>query len=247
MLLLLSQALFFKHCIPKLTNTDIDDTSDHVPIVQTEFNRCLDCEVITQVSSCVNCVTAENKEMKSLKRKAENLNVPAKLKAPISLTSPERVKLTLQSYRMENKMLKLEIEKLQAEISNSSMTVSPDLNDDFVSIMSNTESKNISPFMKLFWEEQQKYLKSSKTGIRYHPMIIRYCLALASKSSTAYDEIRYDESTGTGFVILPSRRRLRDYKNYIRPERGFNKGIFKKLNEKVKDFTDVEKICCFVT
>ena len=72
-------------------------------------------------------------------------------------------------------------------------------------------------------------------------MIIRYCLALASKSSAAYDEIRYDENTGTGFVILPSRRRLRDYKNYIRPERGFNKEIFKELNEKVKYFTNIKK------
>ena len=232
---------FLNHSIPKFVNTD-RDTPDLVPIVQTEFNRTFDCQIIiTQVSSCKNCVTAENKELKSLKRKAANLNIPAKLKAPISLTSPERVKLTLQNYRMENKMLKLEVEKLQAEISRSSMTVSPDLNNDFMSIMSSTESKNISPFMKLFWEEQQKYLKSSKTGIRYHPMIIRYCLALASKSSAAYDEIRYDENTGTGFVILPSRRRLRDYKNYIRPERGFNKEIFKELNEKVKYFTNIEK------
>ena len=165
--------------------------------------------------------------MKSLKRKAANLNVPTKL--------------TLQNYRMENKMLKLEVEKLQAEISRSSMTVSPDLNNDFMSIMSSTESKNISPFMKLFWEEQQKDLNSSKTGISHHPMVIRYCLALASKLSAAYDEIRYDENTGTGFVILPSRRHLRDYKNYIRPERGFNKEIFKELNGKVKYFINIEK------
>ena len=110
-----------------------------------------------------------------------------------------------------------------------------------MSIMFSTESKNISPFMKLFWEEKQNYLKSSKTDIRYHPGITRYCLALASKSSVAYDEIRYDENTGTSFVILLSRRRLRDYKKFIRPERGFNKEIFKELNEKVKYFTNIEK------
>ena len=72
--------------------------------------------------------------------------------------------------------------------------------------------------MKLFWEEQQKYLSSSKTSVRYHPMIIRYCLGLAAKSPSVYDEIRYDEKTNSGFVILPRRRRLRDYKNYIRPQ-----------------------------
>ena len=34
----------------------------------------------------------------------------------------------------------------------------------------------ITPFMKMFWEEQQKYMSSSKEGVRYHPMIICYCL-----------------------------------------------------------------------
>ena len=58
-------------------------------------------------------------------------------------------------------------------------------------------------------------------------MIIRFCLSLAAKSASAYDDIRYDEKSGTGILILPSRRRLRDYKNYIRPERGFNKSIMK--------------------
>ena len=45
-------------------------------------------------------------------------------------------------------------------------------------------------------------------------MIIRYALNLAAKSSSAYEEIRYDEKEGTGILILPSQRRLCDYKNY---------------------------------
>ena len=72
-------------------------------------------------------------------------------------------------------------------------------------------------------------------------MIIRYCLSLAAKSSAAYDKIRYDEKKGTGFLILPSRCCLRDYKNYIKPERGFNPNIMRELRRKVKDFSDKEK------
>ena len=49
-------------------------------------------------------------------------------------------------------------------------------------------------------------------------MIIRYCLGLAAKSPAVSDEIRYDEKTKSGFVTLTSRRRLRDYKNDIRPQ-----------------------------
>ena len=95
--------------------------------------------------------------------------------------------------------------------------------------------------MKFLWVDQQKYLKSSSTGIRYHPIIIRYCLSLAAKLSAAYDEIRYGEKKGTSFLILPSRRRLRDYKNYIKPEQGFNPIIMRELRHKVNYFSDKGK------
>ena len=72
-------------------------------------------------------------------------------------------------------------------------------------------------------------------------MIIRYCLSLAAKSSAAYDNIRYDEKKGTGFLILPSLCRLRDHKNYIKPERGFSPSIMLELRHKVKYFSDKEK------
>ena len=92
------------------------------------------------------------------------------------------------------------------------MEVSAELN------MSGADQSKISPFIKFFWEEQQKYLKSPSTGIRCHPMITRHCLSFAAKSFAACDEIRYDEEKSTGFLILPSSRRLRDYKNYMKPK-----------------------------
>ena len=177
----------------------------------------------------------------SIKRKANSLTMPLKPKAPISLTSPERIKVAIQSYRIENKMLKSEIQNLQNEISKSSMKVDDGLSADLIKIMSNAEKSEVSPFMKFFWEEQKKYLNvSCKTSIRYHPMIIRYCLALQAKSAAAYNEIRYDEKTGTGFVALPSQRRLRDYKNYIHPKHGFNHEIINELKNKIKVFSDIE-------
>ena len=47
----------------------------------------------------------------------------------------------------------------------------------------------------------------------------------------------------SGFVILPSRSRLRDYKNYIRPQQVFNKNIVHQLKNIVQNFSDVEKYC----
>ena len=96
--------------------------------------------------------------------------------------------------------------------------------------------------MKLFWGEQQKYIQaSSSSSIRYHPMVIKFCLNLAAKSSSAYSDLRYDSKTGNGILVLPSLRTLRDYKNYIKPTRGFNPAIITDLAEKTADFSGPER------
>lgn len=163
------------------------------------------------------------------------------IKAPVSLTSPDRIKLKLQSYRIENKQLKADKLKMMEEIVQKAVPVDDSLSKDMMNIMSNADYEKMPEFMQFFWSEQQKYLSSSKTAVRYHPMIIRYCLGLAAKSPSFYDEIRYDEKTKAGFVILPSRRRLRDYKNYIRPQQGFNKDVILELKKIVENFSDIER------
>ena len=96
--------------------------------------------------------------------------------------------------------------------------------------------------MKLFWEEQQKYISlSSPTSVRYHSMIIKFCLNLAAKSSSAYKDLLHDSTTGTGILVLPNLRTLRDYKNYIRPARGFNSEVINELAKKAVSFSEIER------
>ena len=45
-----------------------------------------------------------------------------------------------------------------------------------------------SPFMKLFWEQQTKLEEWLQ---KYHPMIIRFCLSLASKSNSQWNFYSY--------------------------------------------------------
>ena len=80
--------------------------------------------------------------------------------------------------------------------------------------------------------------------VRYHPMIIKFCLSLAAKSSSAYSDLRYDSKNDTGVLVLPSLRTLRDYKNYIRPQRGFNPEVIDELRKKTELFSGSER---FVT
>ena len=52
----------------------------------------------------------------------------------------------------------MKLGQLQEEISKASLPVSDNLNNDFKSIILKTDQRKISPFMRLFWEDQQKYL-----------------------------------------------------------------------------------------
>ena len=79
-----------------------------------------------------------------------------------------------------------------------------------------------SPFMKLFWNQQK--LLSNNGCKKYHPMIIRFCLSLAFKTSSAYEELR-----NSNVLTLPSRRTLLDYKNAIMPKAGFNDEVVTEL------------------
>ena len=59
-------------------------------------------------------------------------------------------------------------------------------------------------------------------------MIIRYCLSLAAKSPSCYEELR-----NSGI--------LRDYRNFIRPKRGFHESVLQELTAMTDTYFDVQK------
>ena len=67
--------------------------------------------------------------------KKGNLALPAKEKAPVSLTSTERTKLTLQNYRLENKDLESKIVQMQKEIKTQSFPINNNLEKIPISII----------------------------------------------------------------------------------------------------------------
>ena len=127
-------------------------------------------------------------------------------------------------------------------MDSGSKKVSSELSSDFQKLFSQCNEKEIAPFMKLFWKEQQKNISSSSpTSIRYHPMTIKFCLNLAAKLSSAYKDLQYDSTTGTGILVLPSLRTLRDHKTYIRSTRGFNPALINELAKKTISFSEIER------
>ena len=114
------------------------------------------------------------------------------------------------------------------------------LPSDISCFINNTMNNNheISPFMKLFWELQKPaFLK--KIVEKYHPMIIRFCLSLATNSGSAYDELR-----NSNVLVLPSSRTLRDYRNAIKPTVGFSPKVIAELCSLAKDFRNLQRYIC---
>ena len=191
--------------------------------IAKQFKRSRDCigllRTDTSCENCKNFVERYNKNDAVIKK---HLNMPAKPNAPLMHTHPNRVRLALQEERVKCNKLTKQVERIQEEIQSKGVELNKDLSSDINQIMIEN-SENITPFMKMFWEQQQKQF-SKGSGARYHPMVIRFCLSLASKSASAYDELR-----SSNVLTLPSRRTLRDYRNAIRPSAGFNPQIVQEL------------------
>ena len=110
---------------------------------------------------------------------ASPLVQPAKLKAPLTRTHPDKVQSALQNERSRNKELENKISSLQEQVESlkidlekNSLPVSPELHLDMKHILENSKIATCD-FMRLFCEEQMKYLGKSSKGVRYHPQIIR--------------------------------------------------------------------------
>ena len=96
----------------------------------------------------------------------------------------------MQDHRLKCKQLEQELVNMRTALENESKSVSSELGEDFNTLFSGCDKKDVPNFMKLFWEEQQKYIKSSSaSSVRYHPMIIRFCLNLAAKSTSSCNDL----------------------------------------------------------
>ena len=169
------------------------------------------------------------------KAKEKRSATPAHVKAPVSKTNPKRIKLTLQGQRLRCAQLERELNEMRAELQKTNIEVDHELSNDFTSILEGAGSK-VTPFMNLFWEKQKKLFSSSPTGVRYHPMIIRFCLSLAAKSPSCYEELR-----NSRVLILPSQRRLKDYRNANKPKMGFQVEVINELKNITDSYFDVQR------
>lgn len=68
-----------------------------------------------------------------------------------------------------------------------------------------------------------------KTGIRWHPLFIRWCLNIMLTSGKTYEIMRE-----SGFICLPSKRTLRDYMHWHKMKPGFDATLINHLRVEAK-------------
>ena len=88
------------------------------------------------------------------------------------------------------KELESRIADLEKEIQKNSIPVDETLEKDMLSILADSGENEVTPHMRVFWEQQRKLLATPKFGRRYHPHVIRFCLSIHAKSPAAYRELR---------------------------------------------------------
>jgi len=102
---------------------------------------------------------------------------PAHVKAPVSKTDPERLKLTLPGQRLRCAELEQKLNDMKAEFQKFNIEIDHELSDDFKNYWL---SKTSYPIYESLLAGAKKLFSRSSTGVRYHPMIIQFCLSLTA-------------------------------------------------------------------
>lgn len=128
-----------------------------------------------------------------------------------------------ETVRLQKRALQHLQSRLDRHIQSSGVQVDDTIQSDLLQIM-DTHSSMIAQkygeesFQTIFWQQQLKSASAkSSSGIRWHPLIVKWCLYLHHMSSKAYETIR-----NSGIVTLPSSRTLQDYKHLSNTTMGFS-------------------------
>ncbi len=116
--------------------------------------------------------------------------------------------------------------KIAQATSDSGVQLDEQMHTDMVSMVesSSKEMESMHPegsFQRIFWEEQKKAMQCKvRRQVRWHLLIIKWCLYLRHRSSGAYETLRNSD-----VLKLTSQRTLRGYTHYIRARAGFSSEV----------------------
>ena len=133
-------------------------------------------------NQCQYCLKCDlNKSRRNRQNKKGSFLVI--LKASISNTDPNKIKLRMLQVRLKCKQLEEKIQSIQRELKINNHKVNNGLNKDFIEMISSNSGK-MTPFMKFLWEQQKRLFTSPSSWVRNGPVVICFFLYVAAKSSS---------------------------------------------------------------
>ena len=193
----------------------------------------MNCEILVYGAKCKNCNHYRSQLRAMYSRynhnKCKPFTASSKYVNNRFLTTPEKneklknLQIKVCNAEKELKDLRQKVTKLTESLG---VSVDESLHQDLSQITQQHDDtiKEKFPegsFKRLFWDEQMKAATVSDPRLmRWHPMMIRWCLNLKLLSTSAYHSLRT-----SGFIKLPSERTLRDYTNFFQSKVGFQSEV----------------------
>eukprot|EP00117_Sycon_ciliatum_P043741 scpid54974/ scgid5965/ Transposable element P transposase len=91
-------------------------------------------------------------------------------------------------------------------------------------------------YFSLLLDDQAKALTTSPEQMKWHPVVLRWCLQQFSRSKSGYEAMRT-----SGFIKLPSGRTLMRYRNYRHPETGWRDECLMEMRTVYKEFVQSKR------
>jgi hypothetical protein len=121
-------------------------------------------------------------------------------------------------------------QRLAASVDKHGVSVDEELCGDLRTIMEDEgkkalEREDCTLFQRVFWEQQALAASKKDTrGMRWHPLMIKWCVYLRAQSQSAYETLRQSRC-----INLPSQRTLRDYTHHTKPGPGYSAEVNAQL------------------
>ncbi|KAJ8023362.1 Transposable element P transposase [Holothuria leucospilota] len=198
--------------------------------------RHVKCHFITQGEEDNSCAVCRFYKVNLFtKMKTFEQERPQKYTKNVLLTKGELIEKVGQLQR-EKKVMKQRESSLKELVSSimekESLLIPSSESETLTKLVSECE-KAIESFLpanshcELLWKQQKKAMQSkSAKGMRWHPAIIKWAIAVHSKSSAAYDLLR-----DSGFLILPHPSTLYSYTHFTPPSSGLNVDLLRMFHK----------------
>ena len=179
-----------------------------------------------------------SKEVYLHKRQAKVSRVSSSSRVPFALLQPNEkekrlvnLSRSVQYLQKKNKRLN---DKMAKMIEDQAIDVTKNQHDFLDNTMKENSVKVHSLWpedscQRILWEQQAKCAQvKSASGMRWHPMMVRWCIALHAKSASAYRQL-----SNSGFLRLPHVTTLQSYMRFSKPRSGLNKEVLDLLAQEM--------------